>query len=142
MFINRRPLLTPSSSGRWTLSRTAWRGRRVGPRSLGGPYRWLEPFTRLVRALTWFRRFWSAARDLQHNWRAVRTLDARSCSSFWQFHSYVNCDVRQCSAWRVCTGSVLSLTAVNDTEIASRKGSVICQFLFKARQGDPEKKSR
>ena len=39
----------------------------------------------------------------------------------------------------VCTGSVLSLTAVNDTEIASRKGSVICQFLFKARQGDPEK---
>ena len=39
----------------------------------------------------------------------------------------------------VCTGSVLSLTAVNDTEIASRKGSVICQFLLKGRQGDPEK---
>ena len=28
------PLLTPSTSGRWTLSRTAWRRRRVGSLSL------------------------------------------------------------------------------------------------------------
>ena len=39
----------------------------------------------------------------------------------------------------VCTGSVSSLRAVSDTEIASRKGSVIYQFLFTAREGDPEK---
>ena len=37
------------------------------------------------------------------------------------------------------SGSVLSLPAIKDTELASRKGSVICQFLLKARQGDPEK---
>ena len=39
----------------------------------------------------------------------------------------------------VCTESVSSLLAVGDTEIASRKGSVISQFLFTAREGDPEK---
>ena len=63
--------------------------------------------TRLVRALAWLRRSWGAARDFQHNWRAVRTLDAGGCSSFWRFQSHVDGDVRQCSAWRglhrVCT---------------------------------------
>ena len=39
----------------------------------------------------------------------------------------------------VCAGSVSYLLAVSDTEIASRKGSVIYQFLFIARQGNPEK---
>ena len=39
----------------------------------------------------------------------------------------------------VRAGPVLSLTAVSDTELASLKGSVMCQFLLRARQGDPEK---
>ena len=34
---------------------------------------------------------------------------------------------------------LFSLPAIKGTELASRKGSVICQFLLKARQGDPEK---
>ena len=50
-FILRTPLLTPSSSERWTLSRTAWRGRRASLRSLRAPYRRPEPFTRCVWAL-------------------------------------------------------------------------------------------
>ena len=39
----------------------------------------------------------------------------------------------------VCAGSDSSLLVVSDTETASRKGSVIQQLLFIARQGDPEK---
>ena len=39
----------------------------------------------------------------------------------------------------ICAGSVSSLLAASNTEIASHKGSVIYQFLFKAREGDPEK---
>ena len=94
------PLLTPSSMGRWTLSRMAWRGRRASPRSLGAPCRRLEPLTRLVRALAWLRRSWGTGRDFHHNWRAVCMLDAGGCSSFWRFHTHVDGDVRQCSAWR------------------------------------------
>ena len=32
-----------------------------------------------------------------------------------------------------------SLSQWSETQLASRKGSVLCQFLLKARQGDPEK---
>ena len=39
----------------------------------------------------------------------------------------------------VWAGSGLSFTAILATELASLKGSVICQFLLRARQGDPEK---
>ena len=39
----------------------------------------------------------------------------------------------------VCARSDSSLLAVSDTEIDSRKGSVIQQFLFIALKGNPEK---
>ena len=45
----------------------------------------------------------------------------------------------RCQAMQRVEGSELSLTAIMATELASLKGSVICQFLLRARQGDPEK---
>ena len=94
VFMLRRPLLTPPSRGRWALSSTAWRGRRVRPRSLRALYRRLEPFTRCVRTLARLRRLWSAAWNFQYNWRAVLTRGAGGCSGFWQFQPYVYSDVR------------------------------------------------
>ena len=73
-------LLTPPSSGRWPLSRTAWRRRRAGPRSLLASCWRLEPFTGCIWAPAWLRRLWTAAGDFQDHWRAVRMWNAGSCS--------------------------------------------------------------
>ena len=88
------PLLTPSTSGRWTLSRTVWRRRRVGPQSLLALCWRTEPFN--GKAQTALGGCWV----FQDYWRAVRTWDAGDCSGFWRFCPHVQCDVRQCSAWR------------------------------------------
>ena len=125
--------------GRWTLSRTAWRGRRASPRSLGAPCRRLEPLTRLVR-------HWLGSEGpgvlsgvssttggpSAHWMRAVAAASGSSTPTSMTTSG-------NAARGGVCTGPVLSLTAVRDTELASRKGLVICQFLLKARQGDPEK---
>ena len=94
------PLLTPSTSGRWTFSRTAWRRRRVGPRSLMASCWRPGPFTGCNRAPARLRRFWMAFGYFQDYWRAVRTLNAGDYSGFWRFCPIVQCDVGQCSAWR------------------------------------------
>ena len=107
------PLLTPSSKGRWMLSKMARRGRWGRPRSLRALWRGPEPFIRRIRALAWLRGLWSAARDLQHNWRAVLTRDAGGWSGFWRLETYVYRDVRQCSTrrglYRVCLLSAVTL---------------------------------
>ena len=65
------PLLTPSTSGRWTLSRTAWRRRRVGPRSLMASCWRPEPFTGCSWAPARLRQLWMAAGYFHDYWRAV-----------------------------------------------------------------------
>ena len=83
------PLLTPSAGWRWLLSRTAWRRRRVSPRSLVASCWRPEPFTGCFRVLARLRLLWRTAGDIQNYWRAVRTWNAGSCSSFLQFCPYV-----------------------------------------------------
>ena len=75
-------LLAPSTSGRWTLSRTAWRRRRAGPQSLMASCWRPEPFTGCIRAPARLKRLWMAAGYFQDYWRPVRTWNAGGCSGF------------------------------------------------------------
>ena len=98
------PLLAPSTSSRWTLSRMTWRRRRAGPRSLMASCWRPEPFTGCIRAPARLRQLWMAAGYFPDYWRAVHTWNAGGCSGFWRFCPHVHCDARQCSAWRGLSG--------------------------------------
>ena len=127
-----RPLLTQSTSGRWTLSRTAWRRRRAGPWSLMVSCWRPEPFTGVSR----------------HRWGSdgsgwllgiSRTTGGRSARGMQEVAAASgvsaptsNATSGNAASGGVWAGSGLSLTAITDAELTSLEGSVICQFLFKA----------
>ena len=132
------PLLAPSTSGSWALSRTAWRRRRAGPRSLMATCWRPEPFTGCIRA--------PEAQTAPYGcWVFPGLLEGGphvECGRLQRLLAVLPPRLMRHQAMQRVEGSERGLDSLSQRfwpELASLKGSFICQFLLRARQGDPEK---